>query len=227
MTCLVLMVEDDPRSAALVAAFLEREGYRVDVAHDATAARALAAAGAPYALYILDLMLPDGDGIQLARELVARRRAPVLMVTAIDEEMQEVMALDAGIDDYLAKPLQPHRLLARMRALLRRHSAPATPGGARLLLDEARREARLDGVVLDLSGAEYDLLALLVQRASQVVSRDELVRALRGFDYDGSDRSIDMRISALRRKLGDDGPPYAWIRTVRGTGYLLAEPGAE
>lgn len=213
----ILIVEDDIRVAELVANFLRKENYSVDVAH--TTVSALRAPLEQFHLFIIDLMLPDEDGVALAKKLrTLNIKSPILMLTAIDEELQEVFALDSGVDDYLTKPVQPQRLLARVKALLRRQGRK----NETFQLDEIRRECYLFGKTISLTDAEFDLIQFFYINRNRKVRRDELVTVLRGFEYDGLDRSIDMRVSSLRRKLGDDVPPYKLIKTIRGYGYMLS-----
>ncbi len=180
-------------------------------------------------MVLLDLMLPGLDGLSICRELRKTSELPILILTARDADIDQVNGLEAGADDYVSKPIDPIVLLARARALLRRAervggAAERRPdvvlGGLRI--SETSREVWLHGAAVVLTTQEFDLLGLLAHRAGQLVSRDEVFRAIRGIDYDGLDRSIDGRISKLRRKLGDDAAAPARIKTVWGKGYLLA-----
>lgn len=213
-----MLVEDDPRISLLISGFLHKQGFLVEVA--GTVAEANLRASSDFDLFILDLMLPDGNGVNLACTLKSRFTAPILMLTAVDEELQEIEALDAGVDDYLAKPIQPQRLLARVKALLRRQSKTVIRQS--LLIDEIRREAIFANTPLQLTDSEFELLNYFHNNIERKISRDELISSLRGFEYDGVDRSIDMRVSGLRKKLGDDNPPYRFIKTIRGFGYLFS-----
>lgn len=214
----LLLVEDDIRIANLISAFLVKQGFEVTIAPSLSEARRLVSLD--FKLFILDLMLPDGNGVELAKEFRARFAIPILMLTAVDEELQEIEALDAGIDDYLTKPIQPQRLLARIKALLRRPSTSAATHQM-LVIDEIRREVIYQQNQMHLTDSEFDLLVYFYNNSDRKISRDELITALRGFEYDGVDRSIDMRVSALRKKLNDDNPPYHFIKTIRGYGYLF------
>ena len=225
----VLLVEDDARTAELVATFLRREGFDVGVV--GAGADALARLeSAPPDLMILDWMLPGGmDGIAVCTRARAVWQGPILMLTARTDEVDQIVGLEVGADDYLPKPVRPRLLLARIRALLRRASAPEpTSDEADVLtcgwvvVDRGRREVRVGGVVVDLTTAEFDLLWLLASRAGTPVDRDTLFEELRGIPYDGLDRSMDMRVSQLRKRLVDVDPEgRAPIRTVRGAGYQL------
>ncbi|MCY1060701.1 response regulator [Nannocystis sp. SCPEA4] len=226
----ILLVEDDARLTALITAFLVAQGFmNVRSVADGRAAIATILADPPDCV-ILDMLLPGAEGLEVCRAVRGRYRGFILVLTAQDEDIHEVVALDAGADDYLAKPVRPQVLLARLRALLRRgarlngadeRSACILAGD--LAIDGERRMVTRGGVTVALTDAEFDLLWLLASRAPAVLSRDELVGELRGIEFDGLDRSIDMRVSKLRRKLGDDQPPHRRIRTVRGRGYLFVK----
>ncbi|PCC74593.1 two-component system, OmpR family, response regulator RstA [Nannocystis exedens] len=225
----ILLVEDDARLAALITAFLTTQGFQVRAVADGRAAIAAILDQPPDGV-ILDMLLPGADGLEVCRTVRARYRGFILVLTAQDEDIHEVVALDTGADDYLTKPVRPQVLLARLRALLRR-GARVSGADERsscilagdLAIDVDRRTVTRGGAPVVLTDAEFDLLWLLARRAPAVLSRDELVAELRGIEFDGLDRSIDMRVSKLRRKLGDDQPPHRVIRTVRGRGYLFVK----
>jgi two-component system response regulator RstA len=231
-TARVLLVEDDAKLAALVQEFLEASGYDVGVEPRGDRAPARILAERPD-LVILDLMLPGLDGLAICREVRPRFDGAILMLTARGEETDEIVGLELGADDYLAKPVRPRRLLARVNTLLRRvdrTSATTTGDGesharrltvGRLVVDAGNRQATMDGEVVSLTTAEFDLLWLLASHAGEVLSRDHIYRSLRGMEYDGLDRSMDLRVARLRRKLGDDGKQPSLIKSVRGAGYLL------
>jgi two-component system response regulator RstA len=216
----LLLVEDDAPLAELVATFLRGRGYTVAVEADGARAIGRILADGPD-LVVLDGMLPGLDGLEVCRR--AREQGftgGIVMLTARGEDIDEVLGLREGADDYLAKPVRPRVLLARIEAVLRRLG----PRGraidlGRLRVDPARRTATLDGLDLDLTTAELDLLYELAKRAGEVLDRDALSLALRGAPWDGVDRSIDLRVSRLRRKLGPDAADI--LKSVRGTGYLL------
>ncbi|MBJ6764162.1 response regulator transcription factor [Myxococcaceae bacterium JPH2] len=231
----LLLVEDDERLAGLIQTFLRGHGFEVRwMADGPSALRALAEA--PPACIILDVLLPGLDGLEVCRRAREHFTGFILMLTAQDEDIQEVVALDLGADDYLTKPVRPQVLLSRLRALLRRAARGVPEAASRHVLADATSERasgalRINGVLrtvtragasVELTDAEFDLLWMLARRAPDVLSRDDLLAELRGIEHDGLDRSIDMRISKLRRKLGDDVPPHRLIRTVRGRGYFLA-----
>jgi DNA-binding response OmpR family regulator len=224
----ILLVEDDRRLADLTATYLEQNGFRVAVEPRGDSAVERFTVERPR-LVILDLMLPGLDGLTVCRELRRLNRAPILILTARDADIDQVIGLEAGADDYVKKPVDPIVLLARARALLRRaersdEGADTRPDlvlGA-LRISDSSREVWLDGQAVPMTTQEFELLRLLAHRAGQLVSRDEVFRAVRGIDYDGVDRSIDGRIVKLRRKLNDDAASPARIKTVWGKGYLLA-----
>lgn len=219
----VLVVEDDAALATLVADFLSKNGLRASVEGRGDRAVARILAEAPDAV-VLDWMLPGLDGLGVCRAVRPAYRGRILVLTARGDEIDEVLILEMGADDYMAKPVRPRALLARLGALLRR-AAPAAPKRlelGRLVVDPAGRSVWLDGAAIDLTTAEYDLLWVLVEHAGHVIERDALYEQVRGIAWDGLDRSIDLRVSRLRKKLGDEEKPHRLIKSVRGTGYLLA-----
>lgn len=223
----VLLVEDDPRLASLMSEFFAAEGFdlMVEPRGDRAVDRVLSERPD---LVILDWMLPGEDGLSVCRRLRPRYGGPVLMLTARADEIDQVVGLEVGADDYVTKPASPRLLAARARALLRRHAAPPSPPAfvdGDLRIDPATREVTVGGAPVELSTAEYDLLWLLAENAGRVLSRDQILNALRGVEYDGLDRSIDVRVSKLRQQLGDDPRHPARIKTVRGMGYLFARRG--
>ena len=231
----ILVVDDDPALRELLHAYLSDTGFAVDLAGDGTQMRAAIARDTPDAI-VLDLMLPGEDGLALTRELRAHSNVPILMLSARGEEIDRVVGLEVGADDYLAKPFSPRELLARLRALLRRaHAVPApaaelAPEGVRFgpfLLDPAARRLFCDGVEVELSGAEFDLLKVLVERPNRVLSRDVLLDLLKGYERDPFDRTVDIRVGRLRRKIEPDPANPVYVRTVRGEGYLFNPRGAQ
>ncbi len=224
----ILLVEDDARLAELTATYLEQNGLRVAV--EARGERALERFTTEKPrLVLLDLLLPGKDGLTICREMRKINEVPILILTAKDTDLDHVVGLEAGADDYVMKPVDPMVLLARVRALLRRSERVAgTPAERKpdvtlgdLRISETSREVWLRGTAVPLTTQEFELLILLARRAGELVSRDEVFRAMRGIDYDGLDRSIDGRVSKLRRKLGDDAAAPTRIKTVWGKGYLL------
>jgi two-component system response regulator RstA len=221
----ILLVEDDVRTASLVAQYLRGQGFHVDIEGDGVRATHRIVAERPD-LVVLDLMLPGRDGLSVCREVRPQYAGPILMMTARGDEIDQVVGLELGADDYVAKPVGPRLLVARIRALLRR--TPAEPAAdepervelGALVVDPRRRAVTVGGAEIELTTAEFDLLWALARRAGQIVHRDSLFEELRGIPYDGIDRSIDMRVSAVRRRLEAGGG--RWIKTIRGVGYLLA-----
>lgn len=229
----ILLVEDDLKLASVVGEYLRAKGFAVLHEADGAQAPARIAAEAPD-LLILDILLPGLDGWDICRRVRPDFTGPILMLTALGDEVDEVVGLELGADDYLVKPVRPRVLLARVQALLRRVAPTAARPGSpptavcvplptgELRINSASREASLHGDALQLTTGEFDLLRCLAQRAGQVVSRDDICRELRGYEWDGLDRTIDIRVARLRRKLGDDGKSAEVIKSVRGEGYLMA-----
>ena len=213
----VYIVEDEPELAQLVADYVRAAGFIPTVFHDGAQALAAVRARLP-ALVVLDLMLPGLDGLSLCREVRAFSEVPIVMVTAKVEEIDRLLGLELGADDYLCKPFSPRELVARIKAILRRRGVPSTP----LSLDTAARRASVHGQALDLTRTEFDLLAALAARPGQVFSRARLLE-LAGQDsldnMDVSDRAIDSHIKNLRRKLDAAAPGFEPIRSIYGLGY--------
>lgn len=223
----ILLVEDDHRLAGLTAEYFEQNGLSVAIESRGDRALAKFATVKPRVV-LIDLMLPGMDGLAICRELRKSFSGPILIFTARDSDIDQVIGLEAGADDYVTKPVDPMVLLARTRALLRRVEEPgeATATGNDLVLGKLRispsgQEVTLDNDNVQLTTHEFELLLLLARHAGQVLSRDDIFHQLRGIDYDGTDRSIDGRVSKLRKKLGDDANEPARIKTVWGKGYLL------
>ncbi|UBM26430.1 response regulator transcription factor [Pseudomonas sp. p1(2021b)] len=226
----ILIVEDDQRLAELTAEYLQANGYEVAVEGDGGRAARRIVDSQPD-LVILDLMLPGEDGLSICRRVRGQYAGPILMLTARSDELDQVQGLDMGADDYVCKPVRPRVLLARITALLRRSEAPeakrqALAFGA-LRIDSRLREAWLGEQAIDLTSAEFDLLWLLASNAGRVLSREEIFTSLRGVGYDGQDRSIDVRISKIRPKIGDDPIHPRLIKTLRSKGYLFVGEAAQ
>ena len=227
----ILIVEDDARLAELTCDYLESQGLAVAIQADGRRAVSQILAERP-ALVVLDLMLPGESGFAICKRVREHGYdGPILMLTARTDDLDQVQGLEMGADDYVCKPVRPVVLLARIRALLRRHETP-TEEVQRLVfgsleLDHARLEASLGGERVELTGAEFDLLWLLALNAGRTLSREEIFTQLRGIEYDGQDRSIDVRISRIRPKLGDDPVTPRLIKTIRGKGYLFVREVAE
>jgi two-component system response regulator RstA len=223
----VLLVEDDERLANLTREYLERNGLSVSVERDGIRGLDAARRGG-FDVVLLDLMLPGRDGIAICQELRRESDVPIIMLTARGEEADRVLGLEVGADDYMPKPYSARELLARIRSLLRRTRGRAGPrrqavtvGG--LTLDPGSVSATLDGEPVDLTGYEFALLLALVERAGRVLGREQLMELARGSAEEAFDRSIDVHISRLRHKLGDDPKRPRLIRTVRGVGYQFLE----
>jgi DNA-binding response OmpR family regulator len=223
----ILLIEDDARLAELTATYLEQNGLRVSVESRGDRALERYAQVRPR-LVLLDLLLPGKDGLAICRELRRANEVPILILTARDTDFDHVIGLESGADDYVMKPVEPMVLLARVRALLRRAERNGAANEPRqdlqlgaLRISETSREVWLKGQPIPLTTQEFELLSLLARRAGELVSRDEVFRSMRGIDYDGIDRSIDGRVSKLRRKLGDDATAPSRIKTIWGKGYLL------
>ncbi|HFD86816.1 MAG TPA: response regulator transcription factor [Gammaproteobacteria bacterium] len=223
----VLIIEDDVKLAALTAEYLQDNGLEVDLYHSGEGAVERVLSTRPDVV-ILDIMLPVKEGTVICSELRDRYSGGILMLTARDDDMDELLGLELGADDYVAKPVKPRLLLARIHSLLRRLEGNGFAGLqlielGMLRIDLAAREVFADASLLDLTDSEFDLLHLLARHSGQVVTRDQMLREIRGFEYNGMDRSIDNRVSRLRRKLP---PAAAVIKTVRSKGYLLVAPPA-
>jgi DNA-binding response OmpR family regulator len=219
----VLLAEDDPTISEPLARALRREGYDVDVCPDGRVA--LEAAGENPDLVLLDLGLPYVDGLEVCRRLRADgRTVPVLILTARADEVDTVVGLDAGADDYVTKPFRLAELLARVRALLRRNSGEPAADGDLVRIDAEARRAYFGEDELQLTAKEFDLLRVLVREQGKVVSREQLMREIWETAWFGSTKTLDMHISVLRRKLGDDAARPKFIATVRGVGFRFESP---
>ena len=231
MTLRILLIEDDQRLANLTAEYLRKNDFEVGIEERGDTAESRILNENPD-LVILDIMLPGKDGFEVCRGVRSRYKGVILMLTARDEDLDQILGLELGADDYIAKPVQPRLLLARIKALLRR--APTTQDSdsenadgelafGSFRISQATRSTHLGSESIELTTAEFDLLWLLASHAGSVLSRDDLLQQLRGIGFDGLDRSIDARISRLRRKLGDDPEKPTRIKTVRGKGYLFSK----
>ncbi len=219
----VLVIDDDPGLSGLLAEYLGSRGFRVDVAGDGPGGLERLRGGG-VDLVVLDVMMPGMDGFEVLRELRRDAAIPVVMLTARGEDMDRIVGLELGADDYVTKPFNPRELLARIKAVLRRTAAApdeeAAIAAAGIRVDPARREASVDGVVVDLTTTEFDILRVLVAAAGRVIPRERLMELARGEEWAAYERSVDVHISHLRRKLGDDPRQPTRIKTVRGVGYL-------
>ncbi len=226
MSATILLVEDDDRLADLVSAYLVKHGYQVSRLSRGDEVEAKVLQDKPD-LLILDVMLPGKEGFDICRDLRQRYAGRILIMTARDEDVDEILGLELGADDYLAKPVEPRRLLARIRALLRRAGGDDATDVDTLVFGcfsicRSTREAAWCGESMELTTAEFDLLWMLASQAGHILSRDTIMEELRGIGFDGADRSIDARISRLRKKLHDNPDAPTRIKTVRGKGYLFS-----
>lgn len=222
----ILVVEDDASLAEWISDYLTDHGYQVTVANRGDTAVELIESDRPD-LVLLDIMLPEKDGFDVCREVRQFYPSPILMMTACSEEADEILGLELGADDYINKPVKPRVLLARIKALLRRVDDAVVNDELRLFgdlkIDNKSKTVTFRNVVIAFSSNEFDVLWLLASNAGKVISRTELVSQLRGIEYDGFDRSIDIRICRIRKKLSDDPSCPRKIKTIRGKGYLFAE----
>ena len=224
------MIEDDERLAGMVADYLAASGYQVTHAPDAAAGLAKLGSDLPE-LIILDLMLPDLDGLQVCQRIRALPGAagqvPVLMLTAKGDPMDRIIGLEMGADDYLPKPFEPRELLARIRAILRRKGAGASPAGQTLQfgsleIDRDARRVSVRGEARELTSYQFDLLVTLAERVGRVLTRDQIMEAVRGRELEAFDRSIDVHMGRIRAAIEDDVKDPKRILTVRGVGYVFA-----
>lgn len=231
----LLMIEDDARLAAMVGEYLERSGYTVDHAPDGTQGVQRVMQRVPD-LVILDLMLPDTDGLEVCRQLRAlpgvAGRVPVIMLTAKGDPMDRIIGLEMGADDYVPKPFEPRELLARIRAVLRRRSETAEPAGTpgrpvmrfgSLDIDRDARSVTVGGQACDMTSHQFDLLVALAERAGRVLTREQLMEAVRGRELEAFDRSIDVHMGRIRQAIEADPKQPRRILTVRGVGYVFAK----
>jgi DNA-binding response OmpR family regulator len=221
----ILVVEDDKKTAELIKIYLEREGYAVLAVHDGARALELIAQRRPH-LIVLDLMLPQVDGAEICRRVREESRVPIVMLTARSTEDDMLYGLDLGADDYIAKPFSPRELVARVRAVLRRTSAeqlvPALRFGP-LAIDFVRHEVRLGGALVHLTPKEFKLLEILARQPGRAFSRGELVERVFGLDYEGFERTVDVHMLNLRKKIEADPSQPTYVLTVYGVGYKFAE----
>ncbi len=232
----VLIIDDDKKLCRLVKDYLEPMGYDVDAAHTGTQGLEKVLAGDFHAV-ILDVMMPEMDGFEVLKRLRKESDIPVLMLTARGDETDRIVGLEMGADDYLPKTFSSRELLARLRAVTRRsfksetHLDPNAMDQALILgnlqISQDSRTARLGADILNLTPIEFDLLIYLAKAAGRILTRDQLLDAVSGRSYDVFDRSVDVHISSLRRKLGDDSRNPRFIKTVRSAGYLFIDPRSE
>jgi two-component system response regulator CpxR len=223
----ILVVDDDVELAALMKELLQREGFDVEFVHEGRSGLEKAASGS-YDMVVLDVMLPGMDGFEILRRLRQTSRIPVLMLTARGEDVDRIVGLELGADDYLPKPFNPRELTARIRAILRRIETPVTAGRLEVngvLLDTGSRTVSLQGKRVEVTTLEFDILEQLMRAAGRVLSRDALMESLYNRKATPYDRSMDMHISHLRKKLETGG--HSLIKTVRGIGYQFCRTSEE
>ncbi len=221
----VLVIDDDERIRALLAEALASRGLRVETAADGESGLEMLRGGS-FELLVLDIMMPGKDGFEVLRELRATSRIPCIMLTARGDELDRIVGLELGADDYLPKPFNPRELLARIQAVLRRTDERSPELGqplraGSLVVDPDRRHVELDGQPVELTTTEFEILRTLVANAGRVIPRERLMELARGEDYAAFERSVDVHVSHIRRKLGDDPRQPTWIKTVRGVGYTV------
>jgi two-component system, OmpR family, phosphate regulon response regulator OmpR len=229
----MLVVDDDPALRELLCRYLSEQGFAVDAVADGDELDRFLVATRPD-LVILDLMLPGEDGLSIARRLRAHGNLPIIMLSARGEDLDRIIGLEVGADDYLPKPFNPRELLARIRAVLRRHSTATEPSAeptqafvfGPFRVDMEAHTLRRDGVEVPLTTAEFTLLRAFAEHPNRVLSRDTLLERLKGYERSPFDRTIDVRVARLRKKIEPDPAAPVYIRTVRGEGYLFTPRGA-
>jgi two-component system, OmpR family, phosphate regulon response regulator OmpR len=224
----VLVVEDDPRLAEMLSEYLGQAGFRITVASTGASALRQLAEETSYDAVVLDLMLPDTDGLHVCREIRGRSDTPVLMLTARGDAIDRIIGLELGADDYLPKPFEPRELLARLRAVLRRRAPTGAVGAqtlhfGRLDIDIGARAVLVEGVRRELTSYQFDLLLALAQNAGRVLSREALMDKVKGEHLEAFDRSIDVHVSRIRAAIEDDPKKPRRLITVRGAGYVFAK----
>ena len=226
----IVVIDDEQSVREVVQAYLEKDGYHVFVAENGTDGLALAERMNP-ALIVLDLMLPDVSGEEICSEIRSRSDVPILMLTAKASEEERVAGLVSGADDYLVKPFSPRELVARVRAVLRRTQSVETPlvetlsfAGGRLEIDTVQHVVKRDGAAVELTPNEYKLLVTLARYPGRAYSRFELINRVQGYDYEGYERTIDVHVKNLRKKIEPDPAHPCFVETVMGVGYKLAKP---
>jgi two-component system phosphate regulon response regulator OmpR len=234
MATRVLIIDDDGRLAEMLASYLGPRGFSVEHRESGRAGLEALEHGEAFEAVILDVMLPDLDGFEVCRRIRARSQIPILMLTARGDATDRIVGLEIGADDYLPKPFEPRELVARLSAILRRtrpaaSGEPATPPlrFGKLVIDPLAREVRVGEERRELTGRQFDLLLFLAQRPGRVLSREQIMEALRGEDWESFDRSIDVHVSRIRSAIEDDPRRPRFVQTVRGTGYVFSPPPPE
>jgi two-component system phosphate regulon response regulator OmpR len=226
----LLLIDDDARLVEMLGDYLRSRGFALDISGDGESGL-LAQAKGDYQAVILDVMLPGLDGLEVCRRIRARSQVPILMLTARGDDMDRIVGLELGADDYLPKPFNPRELLARLGAILRRSRPPAEKADSlcfgHLEIDRGAREVRVRGERRELTGRQFDLLLLLAERSGRVQSRQQILDSLKGEEWDSVDRSIDVHISRIRLAIEDDVKHPRLVQTVRGAGYVFTPPAEE
>lgn len=229
----LLMVDDDKELTELLADYLETEGFKVTTAESAAVAEALLSATHAFSLMLLDIMMPGKSGLDFLRELRAHHNLPVIMLTGRGDDIDRILGLEMGADDYLAKPCNPRELLARIRAILRRVELQPSSAISNqnlllsgILLDEGARTVTLAGELLELTGSEFNVLSVLMKHAGQVVSKESLTEQVLHRKLTAYDRAIDVHVSRVRQKLANYLPDTELIKTIRGQGYQFLQVAA-
>ncbi len=222
----VLVVDDNEKIVSVLSAYLEQEGFAVRVAHDGPSAVAQVADRVPD-IALLDIMLPGIDGIELTRRFQREHGLPVILVTARSEEVDRLIGLEVGADDYISKPFSPREVVARVKAVLRRSDGPRAAGDAMtiggLAIDGSRRSVSVDGSTIDLTRTEFDILAAMAAHPGRVYSRLQLLEIATGDAFEGYERTIDAHVKNLRKKLGEDPRHPRYVHTVFGVGYKVED----
>jgi DNA-binding response OmpR family regulator len=221
----ILVVEDEQNIASFISAYLEKAGYQVERA--ATGQEAIERAGGEPALVVLDLNLPDMDGLEVCRAIRAKGQTPILMLTARDDDVDKIVGLEVGADDYMTKPFNPRELVARIRTILRRATAPPPKSKGRrthgsIVIDAGRREVTVGGEPVQLAPKEFDLFWELLDHRGLVLTREQLLERVWGYTFAGDTRTVDVHVRQLRRKIGEQCP----VVTVWGVGYKVADDAA-
>jgi two-component system, OmpR family, response regulator CpxR len=227
----ILIIDDDVELCGLVSEYLDAEGFQVESVHDGTQGLEKALKG-EYVLVVLDVMLPGMNGFEVLRKIRGTSKIPVLLLTARGEDVDRIVGLEIGADDYLPKPFNPRELVARIRAILRRTGPEKSPSEQEnelvtvgdIELDPATRTVRQNGKAIELTSVEFNLLHVLLREAGRVVTRERLVDSVLSRKFSPFDRSIDMHVSKIRKKIGDSEAGSDHIKTVRGVGYIFARP---
>jgi DNA-binding response OmpR family regulator len=221
----IIIIEDDKRLNQMIADMLNEENYRITSIYDGLTAITAINSKQPD-IVLLDMMLPGCDGLEVLRNIEKLFSGVIIMITAKNDSFLEVSALNLGVHDFITKPIRPHVLLAKISALSRLNQNKNIINKNNIVIqdlsiDANKRELRLDNKLVDITSGEYEIIIYFMRNPSIIINRDKIIKDIRNIEYDGEDRSIDMRISSLRKKLNDTQPPYKYIKTIRAQGYIL------